>query len=417
MERAAKFAKTIRNNWKKSVVGVIALYYGGATLKEKYEINVLMRAACKEAALYGDALIPMERNPTMVTVILNPVANKRTAKRDFEKYCEPLLHLAGLQLNVIQTASEGNAKDIVESLHGTEAIIVAGGDGTLSETVTGLLRRNDDANQFPLGVIPLGRTNTFGNSLFPGGKGADKVKQLIEACMAIIKGNTDWKDAMKIEPISTEGDTPSRPIYAVSSIEYGAFRDALAKKDKYWIYGPLRDYATYIFNGYKNSLTWECNGTIKYTPPCAGCNNCVVQKKREVRKVWSLFMSNTIAAQESKQLLDNPECSKTQELCYKVSDFRIQTENKNGMPVLNVMLGKNGYTYTEFVAEGWNRLKNMRKNTFVIPARTVELLPLESEKEVMIEIDREEFEVKPVKVTLLPKIIKLFCSPQVQVNG
>lgn len=96
-----------------------------------------MRAACREAAKYGDSVIPMDRNPTLITVILNPVANKRKAKQDFEKYCEPLLHLAGLQVDVIQTATEGNAKEIVETLKGTEAIIVAGGDGTLSETVTG----------------------------------------------------------------------------------------------------------------------------------------------------------------------------------------------------------------------------------------------------------------------------------------
>lgn len=96
-----------------------------------------MRAACKEAAKYGDTLIPMDQSPMLVTVILNPVANKRNAKQDFETYCEPILQLAGLQLNVIQTTAEGNAKEVMESLSGTEAIIVAGGDGTLSETVTG----------------------------------------------------------------------------------------------------------------------------------------------------------------------------------------------------------------------------------------------------------------------------------------
>lgn len=96
-----------------------------------------MRAACKEASKYGDYTLPIDQNPTMVTVILNPVANKRKAKQDYEKYCEPLLHLAGLQVSVIQTASEGNAKEIVETLRGTEAIVVAGGDGTLSETITG----------------------------------------------------------------------------------------------------------------------------------------------------------------------------------------------------------------------------------------------------------------------------------------
>lgn len=37
MDRIMKFAKTIRNNWKKSTVGVIALYYGACTAKERYE--------------------------------------------------------------------------------------------------------------------------------------------------------------------------------------------------------------------------------------------------------------------------------------------------------------------------------------------------------------------------------------------
>ncbi|XP_026752066.2 acylglycerol kinase, mitochondrial [Galleria mellonella] len=416
MDKIAKFSKTIRNNWKKSVFGVIALYYGGTKVKEKYQINVLMRAACKEAAVYGDALIPMDRNPTTITVILNPVANKRKAKQEFEKYCEPLLHLAGLQVNVIQTASEGNAKEIVETLHGTEAIIVAGGDGTLSETVTGLLRRNDGANQFPLGILPLGRTNTFGNSLFPGGQGVEKVKQLIDASMAIIEGNTTWKDAMKIEPIPKEDEVPNRPIYAMSSIECGAFRDTLAKRDKYWFCGPLREYASFLFNGYKESLTWHCSGTIRYTPPCIGCSNCI-QKKPEIKRKWSLFFPSTQAAPQSDQTKQlNPECTTTQELCYKTCDLKIQTENKeNQIPAINILVGKNTYSYTEFVAEGWNRLKKKRCEAHTIPVRTVELIPKDTANEVMLEIDKEEFEVKPVKITLLPKVIKLFCKPQLNV--
>ncbi|XP_028172406.1 acylglycerol kinase, mitochondrial [Ostrinia furnacalis] len=411
MEKLVKFGTTIRNNWKKSVVGVIALYYGAATAKEKIEINILMRAACKEAVRYGDSLIPMERNPTLVTVILNPVANKRKAKKDFENYCEPLFHLAGLQLDVIQTAAEGNAKEIVESLKGTEAIIVAGGDGTLSETVTGLLRRNDDANQFPLGILPLGRTNAFGNSLFPGGDGVEKVKQLIQACMAIIEGNTEWKDAMKIEPIPEENEEPSRPIYALTSLEWGAFRDTFAKKDKYWFCGSLREYASFIFNGYKDSLSWNCSGVIKYTPPCAGCSNCV-QKKPEVKRKWLFFIPSTQAAQQlDSSKVENPECSISQELCFKTCDFKIQPYKiQNHLPALGIMLGRGSYSYTEFVSEGWDRIKKKGSQPDVIPARSVELIPNKHTNEVMIEIDKEEFEVKPVKITLLPRIVKLFCK-------
>lgn len=424
MEKVVKFGKTIRNNWKKSVVGVIALYYGASTVKEKYQINVLMRAACKEAAKYGDSMIPMDRNPTLVTVILNPVANKRKAKQDFEKYCEPLLHLAGLQVDVIQTASEGNAKEIVETLKGTEAIIVAGGDGTLSETVTGLLRRTDGANQFPVGILPLGRTNSIGNSLFPNGDstGVEKVKQLIDASMAIVKGNTVWKDAIKIEPINQEQETPTKPVFAMSSVEWGAFKDVFAKKDKYWIYGPLREYASFIFNGYKQSLCWNCSGTLKYTPPCTGCSNCL-QKRPEMKSKWSFLMPSVSSQNKSTTpdltSLINMNCSKTEEICFKTCDFRIvspNVQNNVQVPALSIAIGKNGqtYSYPEFVSEGWKRVKSDQITNSIL-ARTVELIPQSTEKEAIIEIDKEEFEAKPVKITLLPKVVKLFCKPSM--NG
>ncbi|XP_045447779.1 acylglycerol kinase, mitochondrial [Melitaea cinxia] len=411
MERIIKIGKTLRNNWKKSIFGAVIVYYGASKLKEKYQINILMQAACKEAVKYGDASIPMERNPTVITVILNPVANKRKAKKDYEKYCEPLLLLAGLQVDVIQTTSEGNAKEVVENLRGTEAIIVAGGDGTLSETVTGLLRRNDEANRFPLGVLPLGRTNSVGNVLFPGGDGVEKVKQLIQSCMAIIENNTTWKDVMKIEPIDTGDETPSKPVYALTSIEWGAFRDNMAKKDKYWIYGPLRGYASYIFNGYKDSLTWDCSGTIKYTPPCPGCENCIT-KKPEIKRKWTFFIPNAQAAQADTKSMINPECSVVNELCFKSTDFRIKTQVTNGIPALSVGLGKNKYNYTEFVSEGWRRLRGESDVPEVVKARTIEFRPLESKPDVVIAIDQEEFDVKPVKVTLLPKMIKMFCKSE-----
>ncbi|XP_047506920.1 acylglycerol kinase, mitochondrial [Pieris napi] len=412
MEKALKIVKTLRNNWKKSVFGAILVYYGAATAKEKYEINILMRAACKEAVKYGDAMIEYDRNPTLITVVLNPVANKRKAKKDFEKYCEPILHLAGLQVDVKVTTSEGHAKEIVENLKGTEAIIVAGGDGTLSETVTGLLRRNDDANRFPLGILPLGSTNSLGNTLFPGGKGVERVKQLIEACMAIVQGQTVLKDAMKIEPLANEEETPSRPIYAMTSIDWGAFRDIRAKRDKYWLYGPLREYASYIFNGYKDSITWICNGVITYTPPCAGCSNCIT-KKPELKRKWSFFMPSTQATTDTDKLkILNPECASTHELCFKTSEMKISPKLSGGIPALRVELGRNKYSYTEFVSEGWRRIKGDSKIEEVIQARTILLQPQSTKPDEVFEIDKEEFDVKPMKVTILPNMIKLFCKSE-----
>lgn len=285
----------------------------------------------------------------------------------------------------------------------------------------GLLRRNDEANRFPLGILPLGKTNTIGNSLFPGGEGIDKVKQLINASMAIIKGSTIWKDAMKIEPIPEEDEIPNKPIYALSSLEYGAYRDTLAKKDKYWIYGPWRAYAAIIFNGYKQSINWECSGTLKYTPPCNGCSNCV-KKKPEVPKRWSFFVPNTqqtLSTEMDYAKILNPECAVSQELCFKTTDFRIQSSNINKsspVPALSILLGKSHYSYVQFVSDGWSKLKGQNISSEPIHVRSVEFLPKKSDKEVLIEIDKEEFEVKPVKITLLPKVVRLFCQTEINNN-
>lgn len=111
-----------------------------------------MHQYCVKAAAYGNEPIAPNENPRNVTIILNPNANKRKAAKEFEKYCAPILHLAGICVDVVQTESEGHAKKLMEELKSTDAIVVAGGDGTLSEVVTGLLRQHDVHNvNLPIG--------------------------------------------------------------------------------------------------------------------------------------------------------------------------------------------------------------------------------------------------------------------------
>lgn len=60
-------------------------------------------------------------------------AFNRKAKANFEKYCAPLLHLAGFTVDIVQTESEGQARNLAAELKNTDVVVVAGGDGTLSE--------------------------------------------------------------------------------------------------------------------------------------------------------------------------------------------------------------------------------------------------------------------------------------------
>lgn len=105
-----------------------------------------MREYCLLASKYGEVIHHPSSKPLRhITVVLNPAADKRKAKNLFEKYCAPLLHLAGLAVTVVTTEYAGQARDILYSLNSeTDAIVVAGGDGTLSEVrVDPLPAKND----------------------------------------------------------------------------------------------------------------------------------------------------------------------------------------------------------------------------------------------------------------------------------
>ncbi len=71
-------------------------------------------------------------------------------------------------VTVYVTQAQGDAtRKVVEDGAKYDRIICSGGDGTLDETVTGLMRLE---KRIPIGYIPAGSTNDFGNSL-----GIDKV--------------------------------------------------------------------------------------------------------------------------------------------------------------------------------------------------------------------------------------------------
>lgn len=68
------------------------------------------------------------------------------ARTLFEKNAAPILHLSGMDVTVVKTDYEGQAKKLLELMENTDVIIVAGGDGTLQEVITGVLRRADETH-------------------------------------------------------------------------------------------------------------------------------------------------------------------------------------------------------------------------------------------------------------------------------
>lgn len=99
------------------------------------------------------------------------MANKQKGKADYEKYCAPLFHLAGLKVSLVISEAEGQIKDLMEIMDNTDSVVLAGGDGTVHEALTGLFRRLQakideststiDAKRYPIGILPIGRNNSI----------------------------------------------------------------------------------------------------------------------------------------------------------------------------------------------------------------------------------------------------------------
>ena len=96
-------------------------------------------------------------------LIVNPVAGKMKAKTTLLDVVSEL-QKGDMEVTVRLTSNQGDAVNIAADAkaQGYETVVCFGGDGTLNETISGLVKSGAD---IPLGYIPAGSTNDFANSL------------------------------------------------------------------------------------------------------------------------------------------------------------------------------------------------------------------------------------------------------------
>ncbi|RKN84043.1 diacylglycerol kinase [Paenibacillus ginsengarvi] len=96
-------------------------------------------------------------------LIYNPTSGREEMKRRLPEILQRLEH-GGFETSTHATIGEGDAAlaaaDAVD--RGFDAIIAAGGDGTLYEVINGMAEKPDRP---PLGILPLGTTNDFARAL------------------------------------------------------------------------------------------------------------------------------------------------------------------------------------------------------------------------------------------------------------
>lgn len=94
--------------------------------------------------------------------VFNPLSGKALIKNHFFEIVDTMVK-AGYEVTVYPTQCAGDAKEkVLKEAINYDMVVCSGGDGTLDETVTGLM---NCGKRIPLGYIPAGSTNDFATSL------------------------------------------------------------------------------------------------------------------------------------------------------------------------------------------------------------------------------------------------------------
>ncbi len=133
-----------------------------------------------------------------ILVILNPCANHHQAVEKYT-FITSALKEADLNYVIVTTKSRGDAKHLAASASDYDAVVAAGGDGTVNEVVNGLLSTAGDGPSLPLGVLPLGTGNDFSDM-------TGIPRDLTRAAEVIAGGITRQIDAGMVSYSTSNGD-------------------------------------------------------------------------------------------------------------------------------------------------------------------------------------------------------------------
>ena len=174
----------------------------------------------------------MEKVNGKTLVVVNPCSGKAKMRTELLNVVQ-ILSQNGDLVTVYPTKERGDATDFVASLKPEEydKIVVCGGDGTLNEVITGLMR---SGARYTLGYIPSGTLNEWSSGLHI----ARNIKQAAEDI------NSGKKIRLDIGKFSGR--------YFSYTASFGAFTDASysAPQDIKNVLGQ----AAYFFEGIRLSL-------------------------------------------------------------------------------------------------------------------------------------------------------------------
>ena len=125
-------------------------------------------------------------------VILNPYAGRWLALQR-QQEAENALRAAGIEYDLVATNGPGHGIELTKAAvrEGYNPIISAGGDGSISEVINGIIQAAGDDTPVPIGVLPLGTANDLVDNL-------GLPRELNAAANVIAAGKIRWMDLCQV---------------------------------------------------------------------------------------------------------------------------------------------------------------------------------------------------------------------------
>lgn len=150
--------------------------------------------------------------------IMNPFAGVKRANRHLTDILL-MFTQAGYEVTTHMTLGRGDAAVVArEKGKDVDLVVCCGGDGTLNETITGLLSAGADT---PIGYIPAGSTNDFASSL-------KLPTNILKAAQEIVEGEPVSYDVGRFgdryfptSPPSARSPSPATPPPRTSKTPWG----------------------------------------------------------------------------------------------------------------------------------------------------------------------------------------------------
>jgi diacylglycerol kinase family enzyme len=158
-------------------------------------------------------------------LVTNPAATTTTAKvRDVLVRALS----SDLSLEVAETTHRGHARELAvqAAADGVDVVVTLGGDGTVNETVDGLLQDGPGPHVPTLAVVPGGSTNVFARAL---GRSQDPVEAVAEILSSLRAGRTRRVGLGSASARLAGADAWTRPRWFVFSAGLGFDADVIAR--------------------------------------------------------------------------------------------------------------------------------------------------------------------------------------------